>query len=154
MHQEICVNSYDISLSLSLSPLSLTPSLSLSLSLSRMFMFEDAQARQQRELAEAKEKEIAMDQLKTDIKALDLLLKLSIELFVKQVYQSWPPKGTKETQPSLSSSTSSSSQKKLLIQAISHYHPDKVDKNVHGIKWQLLSCEITKCLSMRLAKIK
>eukprot|EP00057_Strongylocentrotus_purpuratus_P010034 XP_011664508.1 PREDICTED: uncharacterized protein LOC105438421 isoform X2 [Strongylocentrotus purpuratus] len=118
-----------------------------------------AKARQQRELAETKEKEIAMDQLKTDIKALDILLKLSIELFVKQVYQSWPPKGTTETQPSLTSSTSSSSsssssQKKLLIRAISHYHPDKVDKNVHGIKWQLLSCEITKCLSMRLAKIK
>eukprot|EP00057_Strongylocentrotus_purpuratus_P017383 XP_011671857.1 PREDICTED: uncharacterized protein LOC105441917 [Strongylocentrotus purpuratus] len=116
---------------------------------------KDAQARQQRELAEAKEKKIALDQLKTDIKALDNLSKLSIELFVKQVYQSWPPKGTKETQPSLTSSTSSSSsQKKLLIRAISHYHPDKVDKNVHGIKWQLLSCEITKCLSKRFDIIK
>ncbi|XP_030856080.1 uncharacterized protein LOC105444399 [Strongylocentrotus purpuratus] len=106
----------------------------------------DAQARQQRELAEAKEKEIAMDQLKTDKKQLDLLSKLSIGDFVKQVYQLWPPQGTKETQPSLSSSTSSSSLKKLLVRAIRHYHPDK---NVHDIKWQLLSSEITKCLNKR-----
>nr|XP_054749876.1 uncharacterized protein LOC129255554 [Lytechinus pictus] len=114
---------------------------------------KEAQARQQREKADEEAKKMAMDQLKFDIRTLDYFSKLSIEEFVKQVYRKWPPKGTKSPDVS-STSSSSSSKKKLLIRAISQYHPDKVDKEIHGIKWQLLSCEITKCLSMKLAIIK
>ena len=37
--------------------------------------------------------------------------------------------------------------KKLLVKALSVYHPDKVDENHHGKKWKVLCEEITKMLT-------
>ena len=39
------------------------------------------------------------------------------------------------------------SMKKALLTAIHHYHPDKQDKEKHGMKWAVLCEEITKLLN-------
>ncbi|XP_030837775.1 uncharacterized protein LOC105438353 [Strongylocentrotus purpuratus] len=117
---------------------------------------KDGQARRKKEKKEDLEKKIAKDQLQGDLKKLESLRKLPVDKFVERVYKQWPPKGIDESKiPCTSSSSSSSSSKgskrKLLIRAISHYHPDKVDKSVHGVKWHVFSVEITKCLTLLLA---
>ena len=44
--------------------------------------------------------------------------------------------------------------KKALLKAIQHYHPDKVDVDVHGLKMKYLSEEVTKVLTNRYENAK
>eukprot|EP00057_Strongylocentrotus_purpuratus_P032591 XP_788134.2 PREDICTED: uncharacterized protein LOC583115 [Strongylocentrotus purpuratus] len=112
---------------------------------------KDEQARREQEKREAKEKETAKEQLKGVLKKLESLRELPVDEFVERVYKQWPPKWIDESKIPKESSSSSSS-RKLLIRAISHYHPDKVDKSVYGVKWHVMSVEITKCLTLLLAE--
>ena len=104
---------------------------------------EAFQSRINKDETQNKEKEEALSEMKEDLQKLKELMKLRVEEFVEEVYATWPSKvpGAKFK--------SSLSKKKMLIRALSHYHPDKVDKEVHGKKWYYFSAEITKCLNER-----
>ena len=73
---------------------------------------------------------------------------------IKYVYNNFPPKNPSWQKPSNEEmekwhemDTDSKDYKKLLVKALSVYHPDKVDENVHGMKWKVLCEEITKMLT-------
>ena len=73
---------------------------------------------------------------------------------IKHVYTNYPPKSPSWQKPSEEDmkkwgklESDSRDYKKLLIKALSVYHPDKVDENVHGMKWKVLCGEITKMLN-------
>lgn len=73
---------------------------------------------------------------------------------IKYVYINYPPKNPSWQKPSADDmkkwqemESDSKDYKKLLIKALSVYHPDKVDEKVHGMKWKVLCEEITKMLT-------
>ena len=81
--------------------------------------------------------------MKADLDKLKGFSSLTTEEYVATLYKTWPPKapGAKLNDKL--------SKKKLLLKAISQYHPDKVDKEVHGKNWFYFSGEITKHLNQR-----
>ncbi|XP_072173669.1 uncharacterized protein [Diadema setosum] len=110
---------------------------------------EEYQNRLNKEEHENKEKRSALDEMKDDVSELkDLNSTSGTEEFVEELYKRWPPKapGAKFNK--------NLSKKKLLIKAISHYHPDKVSKEIHGKKWYFFSAEITKILNERYTREK
>ncbi|XP_068734304.1 uncharacterized protein [Montipora capricornis] len=73
---------------------------------------------------------------------------------IKHVYSSYPPKSTTWEKPSYEEMTAWDSlergtkeYKKLLVKALAVFHPDKVDDKEHGMKWKVLSEEITKMIT-------
>ncbi|XP_041458958.1 uncharacterized protein LOC121410748 isoform X2 [Lytechinus variegatus] len=102
------------------------------------------QRRLNKDEEEDKDKEAALKEMKEDV---DKLSKMASEMcnvdFIKEIYKTWPPRapGAKLDE--------NLATKKLLLKAISHYHPDKVDKEVHGNKWFYFSEEITKHLNIK-----
>ena len=83
--------------------------------------------------------------MKEDVEKLSEMAEKNEVEFVKELYEVWPPKATgAKVDDSLII-------KKLLLKAISHYHPDKVDKEVHGKNWYYFSGEITKHLNIKYA---
>nr|XP_054770980.1 uncharacterized protein LOC129278874 [Lytechinus pictus] len=115
---------------------------------------KEAQERQTQGKEEAKERENAKIQLKSDLKKLEGFKKLTLDKFIERVYKQWPPKGVDKSKlRSPSSASSKSSTRRLLIHAIAFYHPDKVDKKKHGVKWHVLCDEITKCLNALLSDV-
>lgn len=73
---------------------------------------------------------------------------------IKHVYTSYPPKSTSWEKPSDDDMTKWDSlekgtkeYKKLLVKALAVFHPDKVDDKEHGMKWKVLSEEITKMIT-------
>jgi len=73
---------------------------------------------------------------------------------IKHVYASYPPKSSTWEKPSDDDMTKwdslergSKEYKKLLVKALAVFHPDKVDDKEHGLKWKVLSEEITKMIT-------
>nr|XP_054751368.1 uncharacterized protein LOC129257136 [Lytechinus pictus] len=110
---------------------------------------ENFQKQLNKEEEEDKDKEAALKEMKEDV---DKLSKMAAEMcnvdFIKEIYKTWPPRapGAKLDEKLAT--------KKLLLKAISHYHPDKVDKEVHGNNWFYFSEEITKHLNIKYANHK
>eukprot|EP00057_Strongylocentrotus_purpuratus_P014238 XP_011668712.1 PREDICTED: uncharacterized protein LOC100891882 [Strongylocentrotus purpuratus] len=105
---------------------------------------EDFQKRLHKDEEEDKDKEAALKEMKEDVDKLSEMANKKGGLdFVKDIYKTWPPKapGAKLNEKL--------STKKLLLKAITHYHPDKVDKEVHGKNWFYFSGEITKHLNSK-----
>lgn len=73
---------------------------------------------------------------------------------IKHVYTSYPPKSSSWEKPSDDEMTKWDSlergtkeYKKFLLKALAVFHPDKVDDKEHGMKWKVLSEEITKMIT-------
>lgn len=73
---------------------------------------------------------------------------------ITHVYDNYPPKNPSWQKPSDEAMNKweelekdSKDYKKLLVKALSVYHPDKVDENLYGMKWKVLCEEITKMLT-------
>lgn len=73
---------------------------------------------------------------------------------IKHVYSNHPPKSTSWEKPSDddmakwdSLERGTKEYKKVLIKALAVFHPDKVDDKEHGMKWKVLSEEITKMIT-------
>jgi len=73
--------------------------------------------------------------------------------FLKFLYTKFPPKKVTHTLDE-SKLTERADQKKILMVAIIHYHPDKQDEEKHGLKWIVLCNEITKALNARYEQFK
>ncbi|XP_072174274.1 uncharacterized protein [Diadema setosum] len=120
----------------------------------RMATAAELQRRLEREKQEAEEKTRALESLKPKLKKLNSLTasSLSTEMFVRTLYDAWPPKSS--TVAMICHTKPSGSAKKCLLRAIACYHPDKVDKAAHGMEWYYFCCEVTKCLNKKLEKCK
>jgi len=73
---------------------------------------------------------------------------------IKHVYTNYPPKASSWEKPSdddmgkwESMKSGTKEFKKLLLKALAVFHPDKVDEKEHGMKWKVLSEEITKLIT-------
>ena len=66
--------------------------------------------------------------------------------FVKFIYKTFPPKNKEHTPPAKSEmeDLKHDEKKKVLQKAVLHYHPDKINVEKDGRKWQVLCEEITK----------
>lgn len=70
------------------------------------------------------------------------------------MYTNYPPKTSSWEKPSdddmakwESMESGTKEFKKLLLKALAVFHPDKVDEKDHGMKWKVLSEEITKMIT-------
>lgn len=78
-------------------------------------------------------------ELKADLDELKEVSEESAEDLIDLIYRKHPPKrGTKSSSPDL---------KKRLRQALLHYHPDKQQVDTFGLKWVVLTEEITVLLN-------
>ncbi|KAL9988513.1 hypothetical protein ACROYT_G002967 [Oculina patagonica] len=73
---------------------------------------------------------------------------------IKHVYNTYPPKTPSWEKPSDddmakwdSLECGTKEFKKVLVKALAVFHPDKVDEKEHGMKWKVLSEEITKMIT-------
>lgn len=73
---------------------------------------------------------------------------------IKHVYSKYPPKSSSWEKPSDddmakwdSLEKGTKEYKKLLVKALAVFHPDKVNEKEHGMKWKVLSEEITKMIT-------
>ena len=87
--------------------------------------------------------------------------KLEAIPLIKHLYTKYPPKITTWKKPSDeeikkwgSVESESKDYKKILLKALSVYHPDKVDENLYGMKWKVLCEEITKMLNFHYERTK
>jgi len=99
---------------------------------------------------EAKEREEIRAPIRAEMKELlDELKKVSSKStteLLDLIYDKHPPKrGEKSDNPDL---------KQKLKQALLHYHPDKQDLESHGLKWMVLTEEITVLLTHHYSRIK
>jgi hypothetical protein len=67
--------------------------------------------------------------------------------FVCYVYKTYPPLNPKHKLGAIPKKPSPKDINKLLQKAVIHYHPDRVDAEVHGMKVKMLMEEITKYLT-------
>lgn len=70
--------------------------------------------------------------------------------FLKYVYNTYPPKN--ETLKLMEDAEENI--KKALQKAVIHYHPDKSEPEKNGMKWKIMSEEITKYLTSRYEVLK
>lgn len=94
---------------------------------------------QKQEWDERKEKQAILAPIRIELKkVLDELRKASKQSaqdLLNLIYAKYPPKrGTKSTDPTI---------RARYKMALLHYHPDKQDPEEHGLKWIVLSEEIT-----------
>lgn len=99
---------------------------------------------------ETKEREEIRTPIRTEMKELlDELKKVSsrsTKELLDLIYDKHPPKrGAKSDSPDL---------KQKLKQALLHYHPDKQDLESHGLKWVVLTEEITVLLTHHYSRFK
>ena len=109
--------------------------------------------RQREEDEKSKVRAKYLDELKeelADIKKHDT----SATALIKHVYTSYPPKSSSWEKPSDdeiskwdSLERGTKEYKKFLLKALAVFHPDKVDDKEHGMKWKVLSEEITKMIT-------
>ena len=86
------------------------------------------------------------EELKNELDELKKASEKSAEALIEAIYSKHPPKrGQKST---------SSSLKTVLKKALLHYHPDKQDLEKHGLKWIVLSEDITVMLNHHFGQMK
>ena len=80
--------------------------------------------------------------------------------FIKHLYVNYPPKLSSWVKPgeevmkNWDSLGRSKEYKRLLLEALRRYHPDKVGQNEHGKEWEVLCDEITKMLNLHYESAK
>ncbi|KAJ7372330.1 hypothetical protein OS493_019775 [Desmophyllum pertusum] len=94
-----------------------------------------------------------LEELKEEIEDITKNNTSAIAL-IKHVYNTYPPKSTTWEKPSdddmakwESLQSGTKEYKKVLVKALAVFHPDKVDEKEHGMKWKVLSEEITKMIT-------
>ncbi|XP_048775106.2 uncharacterized protein LOC125679711 isoform X2 [Ostrea edulis] len=93
-----------------------------------------------------KEKEKVKEEIKGELEEIKQKhLKMTNIQFLQYVYKTYPPKNEtfkleKDAEENI---------KKTLQKAVTHYHPDRSEPEKNGLKWKVLSEEITKYLSSR-----
>lgn len=99
------------------------------------------------------------EELKDELAALEALTKEgedgkkpSMQQILTHIYTRHPPKSKPDYK--LPEKMTADDLKKLYRKALVHYHPDKVDKKVEGMKWFVLCSEITKLLTGRYEVLK
>lgn len=112
---------------------------------------DEARARDEQE--KQKQRAKFMEELGEELEDIRAYKSRAIPL-IKHLYLNYPPKILRWKKPSdeemekwESVERKSKEYKKLLVKALSVYHPDKVDENHHGKKWKVLCEEITKMLT-------
>ena len=95
-----------------------------------------------------KEREKYIEELEAELKDLkDANIGFGAKGFLRYLYKTYPPKNP-EHKLCDKDLDSGANVKKVLLTAISHYHPDKQDKEEHGRKCMAVLCEeITKLLN-------
>lgn len=119
---------------------------------------DETRARDEQEKRKARAK--FLEELKEDLQNIRAHKAEAIPL-IKYLYLNYPPKiptWKKPTDEKMkkweSLQTDSKDYKKLLIEALRVYHPDKVDENQYGKKWKVLCEEITKMVTVHYERIK
>lgn len=100
-----------------------------------------------------KSKNKAKEKIKDEIKDELDQIKRSQEMtmrFLKYVYNKYPPKN--ETFKLMKDAAENI--KKALQKAVIHYHSDKSEPEKNGMKWKIMSEEITKYLTSRYELLK
>ena len=94
-----------------------------------------------------------LDELKDELEDIKKNNTSAIAL-IKHVYSNYPPKSANWEKPSDEEmkkwetlQLGTKEYKKLLVKALAIFHPDKVNDDEHGIKWKVLSEEITKMIT-------
>ncbi|XP_061188288.1 uncharacterized protein LOC133196411 [Saccostrea echinata] len=93
-----------------------------------------------------KEKEKVKEEIKGELEGIkEKHLKMTNIQFLKYVYVTYPPKNEafkleKDAEENI---------KKALQKAVTHYHPDRSEPEKNGLKWKVMSEEITKFLTSR-----
>ena len=102
--------------------------------------------------AEASEgKQIYLDQLKTELNLLERRKDECLESFVDFLFEEFPPKHKKRA---VKPEVLGGDYNKVLITLSAFYHPDKVDAEVHGMKYKVLCEEIVKVINLKLGQYK
>ena len=99
-----------------------------------------------------KERAQYLDELKTELTELKEYESKPSETLLEFIYEKFPPKNPNHKLlklPSKGDEDFNSKLKKLLRNAVIHYHPDRQDVEKHGKKWKVLAEEITKMLTNR-----
>ena len=119
---------------------------------------DEARARDEQEKQKARA--VFMEALSEELKDLKAQ-KSKVIPFIKHLYLNYPPKIASWKKPSdlemkkwESLESGSKECKKILIKALSVYHPDKVDEKLYGMKWKVLCEEITKMLNFHYEQTK
>lgn len=101
---------------------------------------------------EQEEQYKAKEKIKEEMKdELDQIKKKPNNIeFLKCVYNRYPPKN--ETFKLMEDAEENI--KKALQKAVIHYHPDKSEPEKNGMKWKIMSEEITKYLTSRYEVLK
>jgi hypothetical protein len=100
--------------------------------------------------ADLKKKEINADvylqELETELQEMKEAAQKSWQSLLRHLYQKHPPKHFPEySAPAEPFDDASAS--KVILGAIRHYHPDKIDEKVHGMKWKVHCEEAVKYLN-------
>lgn len=118
------------------------------------------EARKRDEEEKSKERSGFLEELLKELEEIKGHKDLAVEL-IKFLYTNYPPKNPSWEKPSEDEmedweklETTSKAYKKLLIKALSVYHPDKVDEGIYGKKWKVLCEEITKMLTFHYESTK
>ncbi|KAK3092544.1 hypothetical protein FSP39_004187 [Pinctada imbricata] len=103
-----------------------------------------------------KETQKYKEELKEEFKELnDKHDKTNNIAFLKFVYTRFPPKNPQNKLPAeMDGVLDHKAVKKLLQTAVVHYHPDRADPDKNGMKWKVLSEQITKYLTNRYEVMK
>jgi len=109
--------------------------------------YQDEKARLAEE-QENKWKQPYLDELKDVLAAITTANAGSTDILLKHLYETHPPKGENQTIPT------DLLEKKKLLKAITHYHPDKQALHDADKKWFVLCEEITKVLNVRYQTFK
>ena len=111
------------------------------------------EARQRDEEEKRKARAGFLDELSKELADIGAHKRRAVKL-IKFLYVNYPPKNPAWKKPSDEDmekwselDSDSKEYKKLLVKALSVYHPDKVDENLYGMKWKVLCEEIRKMLT-------
>lgn len=96
-----------------------------------------------------------LPEIKDDLDKLTKKFKEATKIeFLKFIYKKYVPKNPMYKGNVVPKDPEIIEWKKLYCKAIVHYHPDKVDVEKHGLKWKVLSEEITKLLTQHYERLK
>ncbi|XP_050391723.1 uncharacterized protein LOC126810603 [Patella vulgata] len=117
----------------------------LATSILQQYQQEDLQKEEEKK---RQERQAIKDRLKDKLDEMNTKFADSSKAdFLRYVYKTFPPKNKKHTLGEIPEQPEPNDLKKLYQKAVVHYHPDKIDVNVHGIEWKVMSEEIVKVLT-------
>ncbi|XP_046380640.2 uncharacterized protein LOC124151971 [Haliotis rufescens] len=107
------------------------------------------------EIAKQEERAKVNDEIKDDLTKINSTFEKSTKMeFLEFLYKTYPPTNSTYKKEALPDNPDIKGVNKVYCKAVTHYHPDKVDVEKHGLKWKVLSGEITKLLTMSYEDMK